>query len=72
MISHLTDKPDKEKMLQAINRAAKVEFEFLMHGVKAELIGYVSEDLIQFIDKKTKSLKMKVIWTEFLKHIGNY
>jgi len=53
-------KPNKEKMLQSINEAAKIEFDFLINGLKSDLIQVSSEDIIQLIDKNTKALKLKV------------
>lgn len=47
-------------MIEVINQAAKVEFDFLMNGVKSELIGVSGEDLIRYIDNNTKLLKQKV------------
>ena len=54
-------KPNKEKMLDTINQAAKIEFDFLMNGLNADLIEVTGEEIIQLIDKNTKSLKLKVI-----------
>lgn len=53
-------KPNKEKMLLSINEAAKIEFDFLINGLKSDLIQVSSEDIIQLIDKNTKALKLKV------------
>ena len=60
MISHLKNKPSKERMLEVINQAAKVEFDFLLNGLNADLIGVSAEEIIQLIDKNTKALKLKV------------
>jgi len=60
MLSHLRNKPSKERMIEVINQAAKVEFDFLMNGVKSELIGVSGEDLIRYIDNNTKLLKQKL------------
>ena len=54
-------KPNKEKMLDTINQAAKIEFDFLMNGLNADLIEVTGEEIIQLIDKNTKALKLKVI-----------
>lgn len=61
MISHMKNKPNKEKMLDTINQAAKIEFDFLMNGLNADLIEVAGEEIIQLIDKNTKALKLKVI-----------
>jgi hypothetical protein len=61
MISHMKHKPNKEKMLDTINQAAKIEFDFLMNGLNADLIEVTGEEIIQLIDKNTKALKLKVI-----------
>ena len=53
-------RPNKDKMLESINQAAKIEFDFLINGLKSELIEVKSEDIIQLIDKNTKALKLKV------------
>lgn len=60
MISHLKNKPSKERMLEVINQAARVEFDFLLNGLNADLIGVSAEEIIQLIDKNTKALKLKV------------
>ncbi|RNA02317.1 Ribonucleoside-diphosphate reductase subunit M2 [Brachionus plicatilis] len=58
MISHLRHKPSKENMIEMINQAAKLEFDFLMNGIKCDLIGIEANEIIQLIDKKTKELKV--------------
>lgn len=60
MISHMKHKPNKEKMLETINQSAKIEFDFLINGLKSDLIEVSNDDVIQLIDKNTKSLKLKV------------
>lgn len=60
MISHMKHRPNKDKMLESINQAAKIEFDFLINGLKSELIEVKSEDIIQLIDKNTKALKLKL------------
>ena len=60
MISHLKNKSSKERMVEVINQAAKVEFDFLLNGLNADLIGVSAEEIIQLIDKNTKALKLKV------------
>lgn len=57
----MKNKPNKEKMLDTINQAAKIEFDFLMNGLNADLIEVAGEEIIQLIDKNTKALKLKVI-----------
>lgn len=60
MVSHLRNKPSKEKIIETINQAAKLEFEFLMKGLQSELIEIDPEDIILLIDRKTKELKLRV------------
>lgn len=60
MLSHLRAKPSKEEIMQTIDQAAKIEFDFLINGLKSELIGIDTEEILQLIDKKAKSLKLKV------------
>ena len=60
MISHLRTKPSKEKIIETIHQAAKIEFDFLINGVKIDLIGFEVEEVLQIIDKKTKIIKHKV------------
>lgn len=61
MISHLKTKPSKEKMLETINQTAKLEFDFLLNGLKTlELIAIEPEEIINLIDRNTKILKQKV------------
>ncbi len=60
MISHLKNKPSMEKMLSMVNEAAKLEFDFLVNGLKIELIELEAEEVILLIDRKTKELKQKV------------
>jgi len=60
-------KPNKEKMIETINQAAKIEFDFLLNGLNADLIGVTGEEIIQLIDKNTKALKLKVILMAKLK-----
>jgi ribonucleotide reductase beta subunit family protein with ferritin-like domain len=63
MISHLKSKPEKEKTLNMVNQAAKIEFNFLLNGLKTELINIEPEELILLIDRKTKDLKVKLFAT---------
>ena len=61
MISHLKEKPSKESILETINKAAKIEFDFLRNGIKStELIEVDSSEIIHLIDVNTKALKIKV------------
>ena len=60
MISHLKNKPSKERIIECINQAAKVEFAFLINGLNCELIGVEADEVIQLIDRKTKALKSKI------------
>lgn len=57
MISHLKNKPSNKQMLDTINQAAKVEFNFLLNGLNIDLIGVTPQDVLEIIDKNTKSLK---------------
>ena len=61
MISHLKEKPSKESILETINKAAKIDFDFLRNGRKStELIEVDSNEIIHLIDVNTKALKIKV------------
>ena len=60
MISHLKLKPTNEKMIEVINQAAKIEFQFLLNGLNIDLINMNTDDVIKLIDKNTKSLKYQV------------
>ena len=64
MISHLKNKPSMEKMLEMINESAKLEFDFLVNGLKIDLVEYAPEEIILLIDRKTKELKQKMFNTE--------
>ena len=68
MISHLKEKPSKESILETINKAAKIEFDFLLNGIKStELIDVDANEIIHLIDVNTKALKIKVKLFFFLK-----
>ena len=61
MVSHLKNKPSKESILDTINQSAKLEFDFLLNGIKStELIEFDPNEIIQLIDMNTKALKIKV------------
>jgi len=60
MISHLKSKPTNEKMIEVINQAAKIEFQFLLNGLNIDLINMNTDDVIKLIDKNTKSLKYQL------------
>ncbi len=60
MIGHLVAKPSKERILETINQAAKIEFDFLLNGLNVDSIGIDPQDVIQLIDRKTKALKNKL------------
>ena len=61
MISHLREKPSKESILETINNSARIEFDFLLNGIKStELIEFDSAEIIHLIDVNTKALKIKV------------
>ena len=48
-------------MLETINQTAKLEFDFLLNGLKTlELITIEPEEIINLIDRNTKILKQKV------------
>ena len=67
MISHLKEKPSKETILETINKAAKIEFDFLLNGIKStELIEVDSNEIINLIDVNTKALKIKVSLFSFI------
>ena len=61
MIGHLKNKPSIERILEAINDAAKIEFDFILNGLNIDLVEIEPEEVIQLIDKKTKELKNSVI-----------
>lgn len=60
MLTHIKAKPSREVILNMINSSVKIEFDFIMNGLKMELAQIESDDLIQLIDKKTKALKEQV------------
>jgi hypothetical protein len=64
MISHLKNKPNMERMLSMVNESAKLEFDFIINGLKIELIQYEADDIIALIDRKTKDLKQKMFQTD--------
>ena len=47
-------------MIEVINQAAKIEFQFLLNGLNIDLINMNTDDVIKLIDKNTKSLKYQV------------
>lgn len=61
MLSHVKSKPSRERILDMINSSVKIEFDYILNGLKLELIQFESDELIQIIDRKTKALKNKVI-----------
>ncbi len=61
MIGHLKSKPSIERILETINDAAKIEFDFILNGLNIDLIEIEPEEVIQLIDRKTKELKNSVI-----------
>ena len=74
MISHLKSKPTNEKMIEVINQAAKIEFQFLLNGLNIDLINMNTDDVIKLIDKNTKSLKYQVNFRffKFVKNLQNF
>lgn len=61
MLSHIKAKPAREAIIEMINSSVKIEFDFILNGLKmAELIQLESDDLIQVIDRRTKDLKSKI------------
>jgi len=60
MMGHLKQKPSKETIVTAIHHAAKLEFDFLLNGLSADLIDMDANEIIQIIDTKTKDLKIKM------------
>lgn len=60
MLGHIRSKPSKEHILDMINSSVKIEFDYILNGLKMELIQVESDELIQIIDKKTKALKNQV------------
>lgn len=63
MISHLKNKPSNARMLETINQAAKIEFNFLLNGLNLDLIGLGPQQVLEIIDKNTKALKNKLFNT---------
>lgn len=63
MISHLKNKPSNERILETINQAAKIEFNFLLNGLNIDLIGVGPQEVLEIIDKNTKILKTKIFNT---------
>jgi ribonucleotide reductase beta subunit family protein with ferritin-like domain len=63
MISHLKHKPSNQRILETINQAAKIEFSFLLNGLNIDLIGVGAQDVLEIIDKNTKTLKTKIFST---------
>jgi ribonucleotide reductase beta subunit family protein with ferritin-like domain len=61
MIGHLKSKPSIERILETINDAAKIEFDFILNGLNIDLIEIEPEEVIQLIDRKTKELKNSII-----------
>lgn len=61
MMSHLKSKPTTQKVVDTINQAAKLEFDFLLNALRTELIGVDPNELIMLIDKKAKLLKTKIL-----------
>lgn len=62
MLGHIKSKPSREQILNMINSSVKVEFDYILNGLKMELIQFESDDLIQIIDRKTKALKEMVLF----------
>lgn len=62
MLGHVKSKPSRERILDMINSSVKIEFDYILNGLKLELIQFESDELIQIIDRKTKALKNKVIY----------
>lgn len=60
MVSHLKKKPSNQRIVEILNQAAKIEFSFLLNGLNIDLIGISPEDVLQIIDKNTKSLKSMI------------
>ena len=56
-------------MLHMINEVAKIEFDFLINGLKVDLIELDPEEVILLIDRKTKQLKLKMFNTDKKKQI---
>lgn len=63
MISHLKSKPSNQRILETINQAAKIEFNFLLNGLNIDLIGVGAQEVLEIIDKNTKALKTKIFST---------
>lgn len=60
MLSHVNSKPSREQIIDMINSSVKIEFDFILNGLKMDLIQLESDELIQLIDRKTKALKSQV------------
>lgn len=64
MLSHLKHKPSSERLIEMINEVAKLEFDFLVNGLKIELVNIELDDVLQLIDRKTRDLKLKMFKIE--------
>ena len=51
MIGHLKNKPSIERIVEAINDAAKIEFDFILNGLNIDLVEIEPEEVIQLIDR---------------------
>lgn len=60
MLGHIKSKPSRESILEMINSSVKIEFDFIINGLKMDLIDIDNDELIQIIDRKTISLKNQV------------
>jgi hypothetical protein len=52
MISHLRNKPEKEKILEIMTQCEKLEFEFLRDGINVHLIQVSPSEIAQVLTKK--------------------
>lgn len=63
MISHLKHRPSNERILETINQASMIEFNFLLNGLNIDLIGIEAQTVLEIIDVKSKALKTKMFNT---------
>lgn len=69
MMSHLKNKPSNQRILETINQAAKIEFNFLLNGLNLDLIGLGPQEVLEIIDKSTKTLKAKIFDSYLVKKV---
>jgi hypothetical protein len=61
MISHLINKPKRERIIEIINETAKIEADFLLNGVQIGLLNFKPIEIATFVAEKSKVLKLKLL-----------